>query len=155
MTLRAVAPDDGDFLRELYASTRTEELARTGWSDEQKAAFLNQQFTAQTQHYAAHYSAADYRIILACGQRAGRLIILRMEKESRVVDIALLPEYRGQGIGTALLKNLLRDAAAEGRCVTIHVEKFNPAVRLYQHLGFKPAEDKGVYWFMKWTAGQA
>ena len=152
VTFRAAEPGDSEFLLRLYASTRAEELAVTGWSDEQKSFFVNQQFTAQTQHYALHYSAADCRIILVDGQPAGRLIILRTEKELRLVDIALLPPYRGKGIGSALVQDVMRDAAAEGRSVTIHVEKFNPALRLYHRLGFKPVEDKGVHWLMEWKA---
>ena len=85
VTFRAAEPGDSEFLLRLYASTRAEELAVTGWSDEQKSFFVNQQFTAQTQHYALHYSAADCRIILVDGQPAGRLIILRTEKELRLV----------------------------------------------------------------------
>jgi ribosomal protein S18 acetylase RimI-like enzyme len=67
----------------------------------------------------------------------------------------LLPEYRGKGLGAALLRDLMDEAAAAGKAVSIHVEKFNPAMRLYRRLGFATAEDKGVYDLMRWTAGAA
>jgi ribosomal protein S18 acetylase RimI-like enzyme len=73
----------------------------------------------------------------------------RGESEIRIVDIALLPDYRGNGIGTALLRDLFSEADAAGKTVTIHVERFNPALRLYERLGFSVAEDKGVYLFLE------
>jgi ribosomal protein S18 acetylase RimI-like enzyme len=73
----------------------------------------------------------------------------RGESEIRIVDIALLPDYRGNGIGTALLRDLFSEADAAGKTVTIHVERFNPALRLYERLGFALAEDKGVYLFLE------
>jgi len=67
------------------------------------------------------------------------------------VDLALLPPHRNAGIGTAILRDLLAEAAVAQKPVRIHVEKFNPALRLYARLGFAPTEDKGVYLFMKWS----
>ena len=68
------------------------------------------------------------------------------------MDIALLPAHRGQGIATCLLRDLQHQAAADDKSLTIHVESFNPARRLYQRLGFQVTEDKGVYQLMEWTA---
>lgn len=80
----------------------------------------------------------------------GRLYVDRRADEIRVVDIALLPEHRRQGIGSALLENILAEAAAAHKPVRIHVEKFNPALRLYQRLGFHQVRDTGVYFLMEW-----
>jgi predicted GNAT family acetyltransferase len=44
---------------------------------------------------------------------------------------------------------LLAGILAEGRRVTIHVERMNPALRLYERLGFVLAEDRGVYLFLE------
>jgi ribosomal protein S18 acetylase RimI-like enzyme len=63
-----------------------------------------------------------------------------------------MPEHRGRGIETALLRGLLAEADAAGKSVSIQVERVNPALRLYQRLGFAVAEDKGVYLFL--TYGQ-
>ena len=72
----------------------------------------------------------------------------------RAHDIALLPEHRGAGIGGRLLQDLLTEAAASGKRVSIHVERFNPAMRLYERLGFTKQEEVGVYFRMEWSAGQ-
>ena len=150
LTFRPIAGADLPFLSALYASTRAEELAVTPWSDAQKAAFLDMQFRAQHTYYLAHYPDAAFDVILINHQPAGRLYIDRATSEIRIVDIALLPEWCNRGIGSALINVLQGEAAAAGKPLRIHVEKFNPALRLYERLGFRPIEDKGVYLFMEW-----
>jgi ribosomal protein S18 acetylase RimI-like enzyme len=148
--LRAATPEDEQFLRAVYAGTRTEELARVPWTDEQKRAFTEMQFAAQDAHYRRQYGTAQYSIIEVQGVSAGRLYVDRWEKEIRIIDIALLPEHRRAGIGTKLLRELQDEARTAGKALTIHVEKFNPALCLYQRLGFRQIEDKGVYLFLEW-----
>jgi len=153
IAFRPIEPDDMVFLCEVYASTRLDELAVTGWSTAQVDAFLRMQFDAQHQHYQTHYPDASFQVILQEGHPIGRLYVAHWEYEIRLIDIAMLPAYRRAGIGTAILKDLLAAAAAAGKPVRIHVEKFNPALRLYNRLGFAAIADKGVYLFMEWTAG--
>ena len=153
ISLRPVTPDDRPFLQSVYASTRESELATVEWDAAQKAAFVEMQFDAQHAHYQAHYGGAAFDIVLVGGEPAGRLYVAREDDEIRIVDIALLPEYCNRGIGTTLLRGLQSEAAAAGKPLCIHVERFNPALRLYERLGFRPIEDKGVYLFMEWTEG--
>ena len=148
--LRVAIPEDEEFLRAVYAGTRTEELERVPWSDEQKRAFTDTQFAAQDAHYRRYYPTAQYSIIEVQGVSAGRLYLDRWEKEIRIMDIALLPKHRRAGIGTKLLRELQHEARAAGKALTIHVEKFNPALSLYHRLGFQQIEDKGVYLFLEW-----
>src|SRR5206468_633255 len=122
------------FLYQVYASTRLEELAVTGWDEAQRDAFLRQQFSAQHQYYQEHYAGATFDVIELDGQPIGRLYVARWENEIRIVDIALLPQYRRGGIGSALLKQVLAEGDAAGKPVSIHVEQFNPALRLYERL---------------------
>jgi ribosomal protein S18 acetylase RimI-like enzyme len=146
--LRPVERGDREFLHRVYASTRTEELAVVPWDHAQKEAFLRAQFEAQDEWYREHYARASYEVIAVDGEPAGRLYLHRGIDEIRIVDIALLPEHRGNGVGTSLLRDLLAEADAAGKRVTIHVERFNPALKLYERLGFSVAEDKGVYLFL-------
>ena len=154
LTLRAVTAEDTDFLAAVYASTRMQELQATDWSDEQKAGFCRTQFTAQDTHYRKHYPTAALDVIEAAGNPVGRLYVDRWKHEIRIVDIALLPEHCGKGIGTFLLEKLQREAADVGKSLSIHVERFNPALRLYERLGFQMLEDKGVYFLMEWNSGR-
>jgi len=152
LSLRPITPHDDAFLARVYASTRAEELAVTGWSDEQKSDFCRSQFDAQTAYYSANYQGASFQIIERNGWPVGRLYVARWEKEIRIVDITVLPEFRGSGIGTELLRDLQDEARTAGKSLTIHVERFNRALELYQRLGFKQVEDKGVYLLLEWSA---
>jgi ribosomal protein S18 acetylase RimI-like enzyme len=152
VALRPIAPGDQAFLSRVYAGTRTDELALVDWDEGQKAAFLAMQFAAQHRYYQEHYADADFAVILAGFRPVGRLYVARWPDEIRIVDIALLPEHRNAGIGTSLLKQLQAEAAQAGKPLRIHVERFNPALRLYERLGFRQIDDRGVYWLMEWSA---
>src|SRR6185295_4880213 len=102
VTRRPIGDQDMEFLLHLYASTREEELAVVDWTPEQKMAFLRQQFTSQHSHYQEHYAGAAFDLLLVDDRPAGRLYVARWTKTLRIVDIALMPEFRGRGIGTAL-----------------------------------------------------
>jgi ribosomal protein S18 acetylase RimI-like enzyme len=149
--LREVAEDDAGFLYSVYASTRTDEMARVDWNTEQKEAFLRMQFNAQAQFYIENYPGATFQVITLNDQPIGRLYIHRKKDEIRIMDIALLPEYRNLGIGSTLLQNILERGKSLNLPVTIHVEQFNPALRLYKRRGFRQKEDKGVYLLMEWS----
>lgn len=153
VTLRPAAATDRDLLYRIYAATRTEELAPVPWSDEQKVVFLRQQFEAQDLHYRRHYPSASFQIIEVGKEPAGRLYVDRWASEIRLMDIALLPEFRNRGVGSRLLHELLAEARASGRAVSIHVERNNPALRLYERLGFRPEGEHGIYLLMRWTSG--
>lgn len=150
VTLRPITAADDAFLFRLYASGREQELAPVPWSDEQKTAFLRHQFDLQHQHYTANYPGATLDVIEVEGEPAGRLYVCPRAAEIRIMDIALLPEFRGQGLGTVFLEQLQDQGRQSGRTVTIHVERENPALKLYQRLGFEIAGDVGVYWFLEW-----
>ncbi len=149
--LRPEIERDTPFLVTLYRSTREEELAVTGWSDDVMSAFIKMQFDAQRSHYRNHYKNAEFSVIEVDRAPVGRLYIARWSTEIRIIDIALLPEYRGLGIGSQLLLRVCAEGEATGKPVTIHVEKFNPALRLYRRLGFDTVEDKGVYLLLRWS----
>jgi ribosomal protein S18 acetylase RimI-like enzyme len=155
LTFRRSTDADLPFLARVYASTRAEELAVTPWSDAQKAAFLDMQFRAQHADYRKNYPEADWLVTMRAGEDIGRLYIERWPTQHCLIDIAFLPQHRGKGLGAALLRDLMDEAAAAGRTVSIYVEKFNPAMRLYRRLGFTTEEDKGVYDLMRWSAAPA
>ena len=151
VSLRPMRAGDRDFLYRVYASTRTEELAVVDWSEAEKAAFLEQQFEAQHGYYQAQFPDAAFQVIERDGEPIGRLYLDRRADEIRIIDIALLPAHRRAGIGGALLREILGEAAAAGKAVRIHVERNNPALALYHRLGFKEIEDQGVYLLMEWS----
>jgi len=153
VTLRPVEPEDEPFLFSVYASTRTDDMAVSGWDAAQQEAFLRLQFRAQTLAYGAQFPDADHRIILDEDRLIGRMLIARTESEIRLVDITLLPEHRRAGIGTSLIRNLQREAAAAGQPVCLRVMKNNRAARLYERLGFSKTGESSTHFQMEWHPG--
>jgi ribosomal protein S18 acetylase RimI-like enzyme len=150
VSLRPALASDTELLLSVYASTRERELELVPWSDADKRAFVRSQFEAQHSYYHRHYASAEYSIILERGRPAGRLYVDRRADELRVIDITLLPEHRGCGIGSALLSQLKAEAHAAGKPLTIHVEHHNSALRLYARLGFERVSDDGLYLLLAW-----
>ena len=148
LSLRREAPEDTPFLAGLFASVRGPEFEGNGWPDAVRSAFLADQFRFQVAHYARHYADADFLIVERQGVPIGRLYLHRGPREHRIVDISLVPEARNQGIGGALLDMACAEADRLGRPVSIHVEKNNPAQRLYRRKGFVPAGESGPSWLM-------
>jgi ribosomal protein S18 acetylase RimI-like enzyme len=148
LTLREATVDDEPFLFRVYADSRREELAHVPWTDEQRHAFLASQFAAQYRYYRENYDGATYQIVLADEQPVGRLFVARWPDEIRVMDIALLTEYRGAGVGTRVMRELCDEADAIGTPIGIHVERQNAARRLYTRLGFEERQDRGVYSYL-------
>lgn len=142
---RPICDDDAETLYQCYASTRTEELKVTGWPEQQKEAFLRQQFHAQSVHYAKYYNGSRFHVILVAGSPAGRLYVDVWPSEIRIVDITLLPAYRGRGIGSFLIEQLIAESEGCGKPLSIHVERQNPAMKWYLRLGFEPIGEVGVY----------
>ena len=149
--LRPALAGDEEFLFSVYASERTEELEAVDWDAAQKQAFLRMQFNAQFRYYVEHYRGAEYLVILLDDQAVGRLYIHRRSDQIRVMDIALLPEFQRRGIGSFLLNQILEEGLKKSLPVTMHVERYHPALHWYERLGFHLAEDKGVYYFMEWS----
>ena len=150
VTLRPVQDGDEAFLLRVYAGTRAEELAPVPWTSEQKAAFVAQQFAAQTVHYAQHYPCMSADVIVIDDVPAGRLLVDRRDDAILIVDISLLSEHRGRGAGSVLLREVLGEAATAGKRVVIHVEHMSRALRLYERLGFRAVGEHGVYLRMEW-----
>lgn len=149
VTLRPITEADMEFLHRLYATTREDELKQVPWTPEEKAAFVRQQFQAQHAYWRENYTDTSWDLIVRDGEPVGRLYVARWPDDIRIVDIALMPEHRGAGLGTRLIRELFAEGDASGRKVSIHVEIFNPARRLYERLGFVQAGDRGVYLLME------
>lgn len=151
ITLRPVDSGDYDFLVEVYASTRAEELALVPWTLEQQQVFVRSQFAAQQDHYAKKYPAASHDVIMWDDRPVGRLYVARLDQEIRIIDITLLPAERNAGIGSYLIKRLLDEAKRSGRVMRIYVEEFNPSLRLFERLGFSPSEQQGIHLLLQWS----
>lgn len=154
--LRDEREEDTPFLCGLYAEVRAQELAPVvDWSEAQKRAFTDSQLALQREHYRRHYPGAEFLIFELAGVPIGRVYLCAFADTIRLMDIALVEAQRGQGIGTALVRELMQLARERGTTVTLHVEPHNPAQRLYARLGFKFVEQRSVYDFLEWTPDTA
>lgn len=147
-TLRPATADDEAFLLHLFAGTRPE-FDLIDIDEGQKQALIKMQFNAQRQQYDAGHPAAENSIIMSHGRPIGRLLVDRSEGDIALIDIALLPDQRNSGIGTDLIRKLLAEAVGARKAVRLHVLKTNPALRLYERLGFSRVSDQSMYFEMK------
>ena len=149
IALRPARDDDQDFLFRVYAGTREEEMALAPWTDEEKAEFLNMQFTIQDTQYRQNYVGARFDIVLLDGEPVGRLYVDRCESNFHIMEIAILPEFRGRGIGAELLTSVLAEATEAKKPVRIYVIQGNPAKKLYSRLGFQKIDEQGIHDLME------
>jgi ribosomal protein S18 acetylase RimI-like enzyme len=148
--LDPVGPADEPFLYQTFASTRSDEMALTGWNAQQQEFFLRMQYEAQRNSYLMQMPDAEYWVIRRDEMAAGRLILHRTSEKIYVVDIALIPEFRGLRIGSELMEAIMQEALLAGKSVGLHVERFNPALRWYERLGFTVIGSGPIYLEMAW-----
>lgn len=154
--LRPSVPEDEDFLVIVYGSTRQQELAMVPWTAEQKEAFVRSQLTAQLQHYQAEYPNAEYSIILFEDQPVGRVYVDRREAEIRIMDITLLPEHRGKGISSPIIRRLMNEASASRKELSINLDKLSlgQSHPVFERFGFKAVagvdDDKSFHVLYVW-----
>ena len=152
-TLRPVQEQDEALLLQIYSSSRADEMALVPWDAATKQAFLQMQFSAQQKHYRAYFPDAQHEVILSEGQPVGRVYVDRRATEIRILDVTLLPETRGRGIGTLVIQDLMKEADQANKSLSIHVESFNRSLGLFQRLGFVKTDESGASWLMEWRAG--
>jgi GNAT superfamily N-acetyltransferase len=150
---RPASADDAELLFLTYAASRAEEIAAWGWTAAQQETFLRMQFRARAQSYAFAYPGAAHTILMVNGAAAGSAIVWRRESELRLVDIALLPEFRNRGLGTQFVARLIHEAAAAQIPLCLSVFRGNRAERLYRRLGFVAKSDGGIYIEMEHNGG--
>ncbi len=149
IALRAYQDTDRDFLFRLYSSTRAQEIAPFGWPPAQQEAFLRMQFTAQQRWYSMSYEQAEHQIIEEGGVPIGRIMVLRQPPAAVLIDIALLPEHRGKGIGGELIRQVIQQCDQQGLPLRLQVLRANPALRLYERLGFVRTQEDQIYIHME------
>lgn len=151
LSVRPATPADEPFLLKLFATTRADELSLMNGDENQKQAFVAMQFRAQSGQYAMNYPKAAHSIILWNDEPIGRLLLNRGELELTLVDIALLPAYRGTGIGSRLIQDILKEAISAAKPVRLHVFYLSAAKRLYERLGFSRIGEDAPYLEMMWV----
>ena len=151
--LRPACKGDETFLCELYATTRHAELTLMPWPAEWKQAFVRMQFDAQTRHYRTMHPKADHSIVMSSGAPIGRLLVDRQDSQVLIVDLTLLPEFHGRGIGTGLVSELQKEASALGQAIIGHVACGNQAEKFWRKMGFQVLPKDEMYSRLYWSGG--
>lgn len=152
ITLRPASPDDREFLFVVYADSRAQEMARTGWDAASIDAFLREQFRLQANHYERLYPDAEFLVIQREDAPIGRLYLCEFADRIQFMDIALLSAERGRGVGTAAIRAIQAHAHSRAKPVRLFVEDDNPAARLYFRLDFRKVGHHGIYSLLEWSA---
>jgi GNAT superfamily N-acetyltransferase len=150
LELKPATPEDKDFLFTVYASSREDDLKSLGWTVDQIGEFLEMQFEAQQRLLANEYKQAEDQIIVAGEKRVGRVLVERRDHEIRGVDIAILPQFRSQGIGSAIIARLQLEARQASKPLRIQVIRFSRAIALFERLGFVRTAETGTHYQMEW-----
>ena len=146
-TLRDVTEEDRDLLLDAYAAGRAVELNAVPWDDAMKRTFVEHQFNAQSDHYREHYPYAEHKIVVVDGKAVGRVYVDRDDAAMiSLLDLVVLEPYRGRGIATAVIQDLLTEGRRSNRIVRVYTEEFNPSLRLFESLGFESTEKDGFLW---------
>jgi ribosomal protein S18 acetylase RimI-like enzyme len=155
LSFRPAGEDDEPFLRQVFDSTRDPLMQLLDWDAGRESAFLAMQYLAQSSHYRRAFAGSTYDVIELDRRPVGRIFVHRGPEEIRVVDVGLLPEHRGRGIGGAVLLAVMAEAAESGRPVRLQTEPSNRALRLYERLGFVRVATAGIHVDMEWMPGPA
>lgn len=147
ITLQLAKAEDTDFLLKLFASTR-DEFRMLIADESQLTALLSMQFNFQRQQFRDGYPDSKDHLVLLNDEPIGRILVDESDNMITLIDVALLPEYRNQGIGRQLLNNLIEQARGAQKAVILHVIKTNPARNLYERLGFRHVSEDGMYYEM-------
>ena len=150
IALRPVRDEDVDFLRDVYACTRDEELSRAGLDPAQRKAFTDMQFAAQSADYRRRYPTGNHDIVLLGEKPIGRLYVGRSDAEIRILDMTILPDHRCAGLGSYLVGQLLDEARESNRRIQIYLDNDSPAVRLFERLGFVRIERQDLISLYEW-----
>ena len=136
LALRPVSHADRDFIFRLFATNTAMQMGALSWEETQRDPLVEMQFRAQEQFHRTQLPDADHQLVVYGDRPVGRMIVIRTEESIHLADIALLPEYQRQGIGTELMRRLQEEAKAQSLPITAHVFMMSPAVHFYQKLGF-------------------
>ncbi len=151
VSIRPATAQDRELLLRIYASTRARELALVPWDAAQKSLFLRRQFAFQDQHYRTQFPDAEYSIVVHNGEDAGRIFITRDESRIHVLEFTILPEHRGRGVATEIVRRLKEEARGKALPLTTYLDQLSDSQAWLEKRGFTRISDEGIHYLMRWT----
>ena len=157
ISLRPAQDGDEPFLKRVHTVRGIGSSRRCSRPDEAELyhKVMAQQYDSQHRFYFANYDTAHYGIIQWTDQPIGRLYVDYRDDEVRVLEIAILPDYRGRGIGRIVMTGLCLEAAMRRKPVRLCVHYLSRAQRFYRQLGFREIGVEGPDRLMEWRQTHA
>lgn len=140
VTLRDAQESDVEFLLRLRNATMNEHILREGID------------VSQDNHLdRVHFHFESAKIIQADNKDIGLFKVQRDSAPWDLIQIQLLPEYQGRGIGRDLIARLQNEARLSKASIVLSVYKNNPAFKLYSALNFVIDSETEKTFEMKWS----
>lgn len=150
ITTRPSVAEDSAFMLELYASTSKDVLDDLGWTIGSQRTFVIMQAQTEEWNRARLYPGMDRLTICVDDMPVGRLLVCMRNNMLHLVDLSLLPRFRGNGIGTQLMTEILEEARNARVPVKVKVRKESGAIRFVERLGFATPTDLGTTVELTW-----
>lgn len=150
LRLRPEREDDLAFRFHLFCDSRPE-LALLPLEPAMREQLIQHQFRAQTMSYRAQFPRARFDIIELDGVAIGRIVVDRPGTAVHIVDQALAPPYRNLGLGSTIMRALMREAGGMNLPIRLQVATNNDAsLRLYLRLGFVLGRTTATHIELEW-----
>jgi ribosomal protein S18 acetylase RimI-like enzyme len=128
ISFRPARPSDRAFIEALYFETQRWIIERLfGWRGD----------AVERQKFEAFYDERSTRVIIFDSEDVGWISVTSDNGGVKVEQIYLSPRLQNKGIGSRIISDIITEAHASGRRVTLSTAKINPAIRLYERLGFR------------------
>nr|WP_294510995.1 GNAT family N-acetyltransferase [uncultured Rhodopila sp.] len=151
VVLRPELPNDSGFLYALFRCHNLPVLSAMPVDEATRETLMRMQFDSQTRSYRAQYPDARFDIVERDSVAVGRLIVHADDQAGCIVDIGLLPDRQGAGLGTALLSAVLADLA--GRCPVVRCQVLwnnERSLRMCRRAGFADAGEAPPFVQLEW-----
>lgn len=138
-SLRPATDQDIEFLYNLEREGMKPYVIAT-WGDWDEEHF--------SKYHAEKMETAQYEIVVVDGLDAGALHLIDKDTEITIKQIFVAPEFRNKGLGTAVLRDVIRKSEQRRKTLALRVLKVNPAQQLYLKLGFVIVDQDNEFFYM-------
>lgn len=137
--VREARAADVDFARSLYFETMRAMIeSAMGWDQRRQEA-----------SFAEWFNLREAGILVADGRDLGWMQVHRDEHEVSLGSLYVKPEMQRRGIGTHVVRVLIAECRNSSKALTLGVMKLNPAIHLYERLGFRVTHEDEQKFYMR------
>jgi GNAT superfamily N-acetyltransferase len=138
ISFRPARPEDFDYCAKLYFAGMERTIGQLGLD-----------MAAQATSFRQRWDLTQVRIITFDGSDIGWVQSTAQDDVHFLAQLFVDAPFQRQGIGTEAMNCIIAEAAREGRAVTLGVVKANPALRLYERLGFHVTHEDDRKFYMR------